>query len=166
MNDPQRAPQQRPPQKQGMPTWQVVLIIVGGLLFMGLSTCGVLAYRGYSEYREVATELAEGGGPLKSSPPEVVAELAGAKKDYVGSWKSPSGKSTLEIRPDGGVIFVAHEKAEQERIEGPIGAFHGKDMDVVALLHFTLKVKTLPHTVGDDLEMVVNDITFVRPWSL
>ena len=162
MNFPQQPPPYSPPQKQGPSTTKIVLLVGGGLLVVLLGTCGVAAFRGYSAYREVVTELSEGGIP-DASPADVIADLAGPKKDYVGEWTSPSGKSTLHVAANGEVDFHGHEKTMDEHVEGPIAGFTGNDMDFKLGIRFTLKVKTPPHFVGGNMEMVVNDITFERP---
>lgn len=79
-------------------------------------------------------------GLVLASPPEVVAELAGPKKDWVGSWRSAAGKaSTLAIDPQGNVKFVQNEGGSYtETLTAPIAAFDGNDMKFRALVKMTV----------------------------
>lgn len=155
MNDPQQAP------KKGMSTLAIVLIIAGVLLVLGIGTCGAGALWLGHQVKEVKESIADGGLVLVS-PAEVVTDLAGPKKDYVGSWTSASGKSTLDIQPDGSLKLVQDERGTKETLTAPIAAFAGNDIEIRVGLKFELKVSEPPHRVGDHLEMIARGITFRR----
>lgn len=112
---------------------------------------------------KVAGDAADGGLVLVS-PPEVVAELAGAKKGYVGSWKSAAGKdSTLDIDAQGNVRFVKDEGGGfKEKTEAPIAAFVGNDMQFRAVITFTIPVTEPPREVGDHWEMTAKGVKLRR----
>lgn len=131
MNPPGQAP------KKGMSTLAIVLIIGGVVLVLGIGTCAAGAVWLGHKAKEVTENLAD-GGLILVSPPEVVAELAGPKKDYVGTWTSESGKSTLDINPDGNFKLVQDERGSKETLSAPIAAFAGSDLEV--RLGITLKV--------------------------
>jgi hypothetical protein len=155
MNAPPAAP------KKGMSTLTIVLIIVGVVAVLGIGTCAAGAVWLGNRAKEVSQGLADGGLVL-ASPPAVVAELAGPKKDYVGSWTSVSGKSTLDIEPDGTMKLVQDENGTKETLTAPIGAFAGNDMEI--RFGFTIKVNVSepPHRAGAGWEMTVRNVTFRR----
>ena len=113
------------------------------------------------QVKEVKESIADGGLVLVS-PPEVVTDLAGPKKDYVGSWTSASGKSTLDISPDGSLKLVQDERGTKETLTAPIAAFLGNDIEIRVGLKFELKVSEPPHRAIDHWEMTARGITFRR----
>jgi len=155
MNAPQDAP------KKGMSTLTIVLIIGGVLLVLGIGTCGAAAVWLGHKAKEVKENIADGGLVLVA-PAEVVADLAGPKKDYVGSWTSASGKSTLDIQSDGSLKLVQDERGTKETLTAPIAAFVGNDIEIRLGLTFKLNVTEPPHRQNDRWEVVVRGITFRR----
>jgi hypothetical protein len=155
MNSPQGAP------KKGLSTLAIVLIIGGVLLVLGIGTCGAGAVWLGHKAKEVKENIADGGLVL-ASPPEVVAELAGPKKEYVGSWTSVSGKSTLDIQADGAMKLVQDERGTKETLTAPIAAFVGNDIEIRFGITFKVNVAEPPHRVGAGFEMNARGITFRR----
>jgi hypothetical protein len=156
-------PQQPPPSRQEA-KWtplKIGLIIGGMMLFSIITTCGVAAYRGYSTFKEVSANLGEGGIAI-SSPPEVVTELNGPKKDYIGSWLSTSNKSSLVILENGHMVYHRNEGQNKEEITAPIAKFSGNNIECHFGVKITIAVTTPPHKVGDKFEMVVDGITMTR----
>ena len=159
MNDPSGV--EAPTKRKGISTTTIVLIAVGVLVALGLGTCAAGAVWVGHKAKEVKQNIADGGLVLVA-PPEVVADLAGPKKDYVGSWVSASGKSTLDILSDGTLKLVQDEKGGKETLTAPIAAFVGNDMELRVGLTFEIAVSQPPHRVGDRFEMVARGITFHR----
>ena len=155
MNGPGVAP------KKGMSTLTIVLIIAGVALVLGLGTCiGGAVWFGH-QVTGVKDNLADGGLVLVA-PPAVVAELAGPKKDYVGSWSTASGKSTLDIKDDGSLKLVQDEKGSKETLSAPIAAFVGNDMEIRVGLVIKLEVTEPPHQANGHWEMTVRGMKLSR----
>ena len=156
---------QQPPPSRREAKWtplKIGLVIGGMMLFSIITTCGVAAYRGYSTYKEVSQNLGEGGFAI-SSPPEVVAELNGPKKDYIGMWTSATNNSSLQILENGHMVYHRHESSKSEDITAPIAKFSGNDIECHFGVKIFVTVKTPPHKVdGDKFEMVVDGITMTR----
>lgn len=157
MNDPSDVPTK----KKGMSTTTIVLIAVGVLSAAVLGTCAAGAVWVGHKAKEVKQNIADGGLVLVA-PAEVVAELAGPKKDYVGPWVSASGKSTLDILADGTLKLVQDENGGKEELTAPIAAFVGNDMELRLGLTFKIAVSQPPHRKGERFEMVARGITFHR----
>jgi hypothetical protein len=98
---PYGGPQAPMPVKKGMGALGIVLIVLGIVFVLGLGTC----VGGYFWVKGKVSDLVEGGALDLTSPPAVTAALAGAKKDYVGSWTSKKG-STLDIQSNGQMQYV------------------------------------------------------------
>lgn len=160
MNAP--APPARPSKEWS--TLKIVLVVVGSMLLVIGSTCGVSAYRGYSAFKEVSENLSEGGLAISASP-EVIAELHGAKKDYLGRWTSTSGKSTLEILDNGHLVYHLREGSKPQDVTAPITKFSGNDIECHFAVKLRFNVKTPPHLIGNKLEMQIDNVTFERPAS-
>ena len=158
--NPQQQYQQQQP-KKGMSTLAIVLIVLGVLAVLGMGTCGLGALFLAHEAKGGVEQMTEGGALILSSPPEVTAALAGAKKDYVGSWVSAKG-STLDIREDGSLSLVKKEHGQNETMNFPIAAFSGNNIEIKAFVVVTMNVTSPPHTVGDHMEMPLDGITFKR----
>ena len=147
--------------KKGMSTTSIVLIVVGLLVVFGLGTCGLGAIWVGHKAKEFKEGIAD-GGLILSSPPEVVAALAGPKKDYVGAWTSESGKSTLTIQADGNFSLVQAEDGSTEKINMAIAAFEGNDFEARAGLTFKVAVSEPPHQAHSRWEMTARKIRFHR----
>jgi hypothetical protein len=154
--------------KKGMSTLAIVLIVVGVLLVLLVGTCGIAGYFVGRTVSEVKQNIADGGIVLVA-PPEVRAELeadAGAKKDFVGSWTSKSGKSTLDIDADGNLKLVKDEGGTKQTLAAPIADFKDNNIRVRLGLDFVLVVSEPPHRVnggvGDHWEMTADRITWER----
>ena len=78
-----------------MSTLTIVLLVLGGLLLAGIGTCAAGAFWLKSKAEGALSELADGGGIVMASPPAVLAELAGARKDYVGDWRGANGNELV-----------------------------------------------------------------------
>jgi len=155
MSPPANAP------KKGLSTLAIVLIVGAVVLVLGLGTCAAAAVWLGHKAKEV-TENIKDGGLVLASPPEVVAELAGSKKDYVGSWTSVSGKSTLDIQPDGAMKLVQDERGTKETLAAPIAAFVGNDIEIRFGIAFKVPISEPPHRAGAGWEMTARGITFRR----
>lgn len=157
MNDPGGAA----PQKKGMSTLSIVLIISGILLVLVVGTCGAGAVWLGHKAKEVKENIADGGLVLVA-PTEVVTALAGPKKDYVGAWTSASGKSTLDIGPEGTLKLVQDDRGMKETLTAPIAAFVGNDMEIRFGITIKVDVSEPPHPTSNGFEMVARGITFRR----
>ena len=136
----------------------IVLAVIGTLAVIGIGTCTVGAF---FLAREVKTQMGDGGSMVLTAPPEVVAELAGKKKDYVGSWSSARG-SSLDIRPDGTLTLAKREGGSTTNVNGPIAAFRGDDMELKVFVTIPVRVSVAPHLVGAEWQMTAEGIAFVR----
>jgi flagellar basal body-associated protein FliL len=148
-----------PPKKSN--TLAIVLGIVGVVLVLVVGTCAVGAYYVKQKTKEFAENIADGGMVLVS-PPEVKAELAGAKKDYVGSWKSVSGKSTFDIDAEGNMKLEKDEGGAKEAYTMPIAAFRGNDIEARAVITFKIDVPEPPHQVSGKWQMRAKGVTWQR----
>lgn len=111
-----------------------------------------------------ATELASNakdGGLVLVAPPEVVAELAGPKKGYVGMWRGQN--ALLDVDAQGNVHYERETaNGSTEKINAPIAAFNGNDMKFRAIIELTIPVSEAPHEVGDHWEMTAKDVKLRR----
>jgi hypothetical protein len=154
----------QPQPKKGIGALGIVLIFVG-LLFVGaLGTCvaGYFWVKGKAE--AVVNEIGEAGGKLVLvAPDEVKAALAGDKKDYVGHWSSKKG-STLTIDPTGNLLYEKDEDGDgvKEKLQAPIAAFAGDDIQCQAFLTFTVHVTSTPKLEAGKWRMVVDGIEMER----
>ena len=155
MNDPTQPP------KPGMSTLTKVLIGGGIALVLVLGTCGAGAVWLGHKAKEVKESIADGGLVLVA-PPEVVAALAGPKKDYIGTWTSESGKSSLAIQADGAMKWDQDERGTKETITAPIAAFTGNDIELHFGLIVKIEVSEPPHQTGGRWEMTARKIRFHR----
>ena len=144
----------------------IVLIVVGVLGVLALGTCAVGAFWVKRKADAVVASIAD-GGLVMVSPPAVKAELAGAKKDYVGAWASARG-STLDIDADGNMKLVKDEDGDggsREAITAPIASFRGDDIEVKLVVTLTIPVTVPPHRVGSPSkhwEMTAKGVVFER----
>ena len=138
-----------PPQKKGLSGLAIALIIIGVVAVLGLGTCVAGVFYVKAKAEKFADSI-DGGAVVLVSPPEVKAELAGAKKEYVGSWKSKKD-STLDIDADGNLKLVRDEGGAKETLTAPIAAFQGNDIQIKAFVTITIPVTSPPHRVGDHL---------------
>jgi hypothetical protein len=138
----------------------IVLIVVGVIALIGLGTCAAGAFFVKRKVDRVAAGIADGGLVL-TSPPAVKAELAGPKKDYVGSWRSAAG-SSLDIDPDGNMKYQKEEGGSKETITAPIASFRGNDIEVKFGVTLTIKVEEPPELVGSTWQMKANGVAFER----
>jgi hypothetical protein len=154
-------PPQPPPPKKGMSALAIVLIVLGVLALLGIGTCaaGVLWVR--SNANRIMAGLVDGGGLVLVSPSAVTAELAGSKKEYVGTWRSAQG-STLDIDPSGTVTFVKDEGGVKKNLTAPIAEFHGDDIVIKIGLPMTLRVTRPPHDVAGHWEMTADGLNLER----
>lgn len=131
----------------------VVVVVIGSIL----GTIGLFWVQ--RKVADVAKDVAD-GGLVMVSPPEIVAELAGAKKGYVGEWRGR--ETTLDIDPQGNVRWVRGTGESSEKLSAPIAAFIGDDMEFRAVIKITLAVSEAPHEVGDHWEMTVKGVKLRR----
>jgi hypothetical protein len=148
-----------PPKKSN--TLAIVLAIIGVLFVLLIGTCAAGTWFLKKKTAEFAENIADGGMVLVA-PPEVKAELAGAKKDYVGSWTSASGKSTLDIDADGNVKLVKDEGGMKETITMPIAAFRGNDIEMKAVVTFKIDVPEPPRQEGGTWKMRAKGVSWQR----
>jgi hypothetical protein len=146
-----------PPQKKGLSGLAIALIVIGVIAVIALGTCTA----GFFYVKGKAEGLVDGGGLVLVSPPEVKAELANAKKDYVGSWRSKKG-STLDIDADGNLKLALDEGGAKETLTAPIASFQGNDMQIKAFVTLTVPVTSPPRRTGDQWSMTAKGVTFER----
>jgi hypothetical protein len=147
-----------------MSTLNIVLIVIGSFVVLGLGTCALCVSVAGHEAKKFAAAMQDGGALVLESPPEVKAALAGAKSAYVGSWTSTTG-SALVIEPSG------HMRVDRRgagvrgatNVELPIAAFQGDDIIAKAIVTITLHVSVPPHAVDGHQEMTVDGTPFTRP---
>lgn len=149
-----------PPQKKGLSGLAIALIIIGVLAVLGLGTCVAGVFYVKAKAEKFADSI-DGGGLVLVSPPEVKTELAGAKKEYVGSWTSKKD-STLDIDAEGNLRLVRDEGGAKETLTAPIAAFQGNDIQIKAFVTLTIPVTSPPHRVGDHWSMTAKGVTFER----
>ncbi len=151
-----------PPPKKKMSTVMVVLIVFGVLGVLGLGTCGVAAFFINKEVKQISASMGE-GGLVVVSPANVLVDLAGPKKDYVGSWRSKRG-SALHIGADGTMKLEKDEDGDgvKESLQAPIASFSGDDIQIQMFVNVTVKVASAPKKISDHWEMTADDIHFER----
>jgi hypothetical protein len=145
------------PPKRGMSTAAIALIVVGVLVLLMVGTCGAGAYFLKRKATAALQELADGGAFVVASPEAVRTALSGARKDYVGSWRSAKG-STLDIAEDGAMRLQKNGDGDgmRQTITAPIAEFRGDDLVVRMLFTMTVRVSSPPHKVGDHWEMTAD----------
>jgi hypothetical protein len=142
---------------------QVILAIAGVVALLGLGTCVGVYFVVKRGAAMVAAELADSGAPLVlGSPPAVTTALAGAKRAYVGHWRSTGG-SALDIDATGAMTYDRREGGSKEKIDLPISAFHGDDIEAKAFVTLTIRVSSPPRRAGGHWEMVADGVTYERP---
>ncbi len=144
-----------------MSTLTIVLIVIGVLLVLVGGTCAVGVILIGREAQKISDDLGEGGLMLVA-PPEVKADLAGPKKDYVGHWKSKKG-SSITIDAEGDMKVDKDEDGTKESLQAPIVRFSGNDIVQKPLITITTHVSEAPHKNGDHWEMTADGIHFARP---
>lgn len=139
----------------------IVLIVFGVLALLGIGTCaaGILWVR--SNANSIMAGLVDGGGFVLTSPPAVTAELAGSKKDYVGSWQNAQG-TTLEIQANGNVSFAKNENGVKKNMNAPIAEFHGDDIVIKVGIPIVIRVTKPPHAVSGRWEMTADGLLLER----
>jgi hypothetical protein len=155
--------EQPPPPKSGPSALTIILAVLGVLVLLAIGVCVALFFYIKREATRLVGEAIDGGGLVMASPAAVTSELAGAKKAYVGSWKSAHG-STLDIDASGYMDYEKDEDGDgnKESIKAPIAAFHGDDMEVKLVVTLTVHVTGAPHKVGDTWEMTADRVTLTR----
>jgi hypothetical protein len=141
-----------------------VLIIFGVLALVGMATCGAGLYWVKRKVAKVAAEMADGGARLVLvSPVAVTDALTGAKKDYVGVWTSERG-STLTIDAMGNMSFEKDEDGDgvKEKLNMPIAAFVGNDIQCQAFVTLTVHVSQPPSQVSGQWHMTADGIPLER----
>ena len=138
-----------------------LLIALGIVVVIGSIIGTVVLFWVQKKVTEVAKGAADGGLVLVS-PPEVVAELAGPRKSWVGDWRGIGNASTLDIDAQGNVKFERITCSSTEKITAPIAAFVGNDMEFRAVIKFTIVVSEPPHEVGDHWEMTAKGVKLRR----
>jgi hypothetical protein len=141
----------------------VVLAVVGVTVLGGVCLCIFVFFAVRQATSAVVAHVADAGPPISIvAPAAVTAELAGAKRAYVGDWRSPAG-TQLWIAPNGQMIWDRREPgAAKEKITVAIAAFHGPDIEVRPILTIVLKVSVPPRKVGAEYEMVVDGVRLTR----
>ena len=148
--------------KKGHSPLAIAGIVVGVIIALGLATCGIGGYYAGKGLGEVKRNIADGGLVMKP-PPAVVSALEGEKKDYVGTWTSKSGHSTLTITKTGMLTSDRAETATKTHLEGPIAELAGNDIVLKLGIEFRIKVTTPPRPLVGKWEMVADSITWERP---
>ena len=151
-----------PEPKKGMSTLTIVLIVIGVLLVLVGGTCAAGVILLQREAKKISDDLGD-GGLLLVAPPEVKADLAGARKDYVGHWKSKKGSSII-IDAEGEMKLDKDEDGDgmKESLQAPIVRFSGNDIVQKPLITITTHVTEAPHKNGDHWEMTADGIHFTR----
>jgi hypothetical protein len=137
----------------------LTIIAVAAVTCVGLCAVGVIYVK--KAATRVADSIIDGGGLVFESPPAVTAELAGAKKDYVGHWSSSAG-SELDIAANGTLHFVNVEGLGREEMNSSIAGFAGDDIQLKIIVAVTIRVSTPPHKVGGRWEMVADGVRLQR----
>jgi hypothetical protein len=140
----------------------IILIIVGVLAIgcAGIVVGGVLWVKGKAD--QFVSEIGDGGLTfVLSTPAQVLADLKGPKKDYVGSWSNGRGGS-IAIEEDGQVSYVKVDGGSKTSYTLPIAGFSGNDIICKALITVVINVSTPPRQVDGRWEMVVDGSTFHR----
>ena len=101
------------------------------------------------------------GSLVLAAPPDVLSALSGPKRDYVGVWKSEAG-STLSIDPSGNVLLDTREGGSSKRLQAPIAAFSGNDIQMRAFVTITIAVSEPPRQVGGTWQMVADGVRYAR----
>jgi hypothetical protein len=138
-----------------------LLIALGIVVVIGSIVGTVVLFWVQKKVTEVAKDAAD-GGLVMVSPPEVVAELAGPKKAWVGEWRGVGNASTLDIDAQGNVKLVRITGSSTEKLTAPIAAFVGNDMEFRAVIKLTIPVSEAPHEVGDHWEMTAKGVKLRR----
>ena len=137
-----------------------LLVVLGVVVVIGSIAGVVLLFWVQKKATQVMGD-AKDGGIVLVSPPEVIAELAGPKKGYVGEWRGPD--TQLDVDAQGNVRFERVTAAgSTEKITAPIAAFAGNDMKFRAFIEFTIAVSEAPHEVGDHWEMTAKGVKLRR----
>ena len=157
MQQPYGAYPQAPPPKKGLGALGIVLIVLGVLFVLGLGTC----VGGYFWVKTKVSDLVEGGSLDLAAPAAVTSALAGPKKDYVGSWRSKKG-SVLDVDAAGHLHYEKAEGGSSEKLDAPIGAFVGDDIELHLIVKVTVHVTKPPHKKGTVWEMTADGIDFER----
>ena len=146
-----------PPPKRGIGTLGIVFIVLGVVLVLGVGTCvgGILWVKGK------VSDLVDGGSLDLEAPLAVTSALAGPKKDFVGSWTSKKG-SVLDIDSSGRLRLQKAEGGGSTKLEAPIGAFVGDDIELHLIVKVTIRVTRPPHKKGSTWEMTADGIDFER----
>jgi hypothetical protein len=147
--------------KKGLSPLAIAGIVIAVVVLAGLATCGIGGWYAGKQLGQVKRNIAD-GGLVMTPPPAVLAALETDKKDYVGTWTSKSGHSTLTISKSGELISDRAESSTKTHLDGPIAELDGNDIVMKVGLEFRIKVKTPPHTVGSKWEMTADGITWER----
>lgn len=149
------------PPKKGLSPLAIAGIVIGVLVLGGLATCGIGGWYAGKQLGQVKRNIADGG--LVMTPPQaVLTALETDKKDYVGTWTSKSGHSTLAISKDGMLDSNRAETSTKTHLNGPIAELDGNDIVMKLGIDFRIKVTAPPHPVGSKWEMIADGITWER----
>lgn len=147
--------------KKGLSPLAIAGIVIGVVFLLGLGTCGIGGYFAGKQLGEVKRNIADGG--LVMTPPAAVkTALDSDRKDYVGTWTSKSGHSTLTITKDGMLDYERGESSAKTHLNGPIAEFAGDDVVLKVGIEFRVKVTKPPHPVDGKMEMTADNLTFTR----
>jgi hypothetical protein len=150
-----------PPPKKGMSAVAIVLIVLGVLALLGIGTCAAGIFWVRRNADSIMAGLVDGGGLVLKSPPAVTAELAGAKKEYVGAWRDAKG-STLDIDAAGDMALMNEENGTKKKLAAPIAEFRGDDIVIKVGLPILIRVTRPPHAVAGHWEMTADGLTLER----
>jgi hypothetical protein len=135
----------------------IAAIVVGvvGVLAVGTCTAGYFFVK--REAEKVVAEIKDGGRVVVVSPEAVKVDLEGPKKSYVGRWRSSKGLA-LDIDGDGHLLYERDEDGDGhlEKIEGPIAAFKGDDIELMMIVKFTIHVASPPRESGGKWHMTAD----------
>lgn len=151
------------PKKKPLSALGIVLIVLGATALVCAGAIGAGVFWIKSKAEQFLQDAGDGGLAVAQSPEQVRAQLAGDKRDYVGSWRSDRG-SQLEIGEDGSLSIVKAESAgARTQLNLPIAGFRGEDIVCRAFVTLVIRVTQPPSQIGGRWEMVADGITFHRP---
>jgi hypothetical protein len=151
-----RHPPPPPPRAPKSPL-KIVAIVAAAILGV-LAVGGYLALHAYDASRAMKEVWTGEAGPPMTQQ-EVLAALAGPKKDYVGRWTTPMGSGVLQIGPDARVAYAGQRGFANGRANGRIESFTD---DAFYVMTFRFSVEKPPERVGGRWVMRVRGQTWER----
>ena len=147
------------PKKKPMSALAIVLIIIGVCALVCAGLVGAAVFW----VKDKAEQLVGDGGIefVTASPDQVRAELAGAKKAYVGSWHAENG-SALEVDEGGFLHYNKISEGSTSTWAMPIAGFGGDDIICKAFLTVVVRITVPPKQVDGRWVMVADGMTFRR----